>query len=114
MSLYCRRRRYRVLKDMKTMKTLKTKSEYSTLTEFMEWLKEVKGSSDGVLLGFHDNKNQAVTPFLMEALERYKMTDDFFDIVKGFVCAQVIAEDHLDENENATPVSLKGLAKRCK
>jgi len=102
--------RYRVLKDMKTMKTLKTKSEYSTLTEFMEWLKEVKGTSDGLLLGFHDNKNQAVVPFLMEALERYKMTDEFFQIVKGFVCAQVVAEEHLEENSK--PVSLKGLAKR--
>lgn len=105
-------RRYRVLKDMKSMKTLKTKSEYSTLTEFMDWLKEVKGSSDGVLLGFHDNKNQAVTPFLMEALERYKMTDEFFEVVKGFVCAQVVAEERLEEKSK--PVSLKGLAKRCK
>jgi len=102
--------RYRALKDVKTMKTLKTKSEYSTLTDFMEWLKEIKGTSDGLLLAFHDNKNQTVTPFLMGALERYKMTDDFFKVVKGFVCCQDVAEDNPDHK--AKPITIRALAKR--
>jgi len=102
--------RYRALKDTKTMKTLKTKSEYSTLTDFMDWLKEIKGTSDGLLLAFHDNKNQTVTPFLMGALERYKMTDDFFQIVKGFVCCQDVTEDNPELKMK--PVTIRALAKR--
>ncbi|CAL8088490.1 unnamed protein product [Orchesella dallaii] len=102
--------RYRALKDIKTMKTLKTKSEYSTLTDFMDWLKEIKGTSDGLLLAFHDNKNQTVTPFLMGALERYKMTDDFFQIVKGFVCCQDVADDNPELKTK--PVTIRALAKK--
>ncbi|CAL8082442.1 unnamed protein product [Orchesella dallaii] len=102
--------RYRALKDTKTLKTLKTKSEYSTLTDFMDWLKEVKGTSDGILLAFHDNKNQTVTPFLMGALERYKMTDDFFEIVKGFVCCQDVTD--VNPEFQGKPVTIRALAKR--
>jgi len=93
------------------MKTLKTKSEYSTLCELLEWLKEAKGENEGVLLAFHDNNRENVTPFLMEALERYKMTDDFFKSVHGFVNVCSYAGDQEESKEKA--VTLRALCRRC-
>jgi len=73
------------LKDIKSMKTLKTKSAYSTLTEFLVWLEEVKGSSDGIIMVYHDNNMHNVIPFMLDTLEQYKMTESFFKLCKGFV-----------------------------
>jgi len=107
-------RRFRVLKDTRSMKTLKTKSEYSTLTDFIEWLKEAKGESDGLILLYHDNNKQNVTPFLIEALERYKMSEEFFKIVKGFVnCVHVFPTGD-EEKDSKGSKTLKAVYKKCK
>jgi hypothetical protein len=104
--------RFRVLKEAKGMKTLRTKSEYATLCEFMDWLKEVKGRTDGVLLAFHDNNRDQVTPFLMDALMKYKLADQFFEIVSGFVNVCKYAEKH--EETKKRSVALRTLCGRCK
>jgi len=89
------------------MRTMRTKSEYSTLCEFLEWLKEAKGDSDGILLAFHDNNKEILTPFLLEALNRYKIGDDFFKMVAGFVnIANFVAEKNDLKEHGATLRSL--------
>jgi len=76
---------YRVLKDLQTMKSIRTKSEFAALNDFVGWLKKVKGNCRGVILVHHGNVVDNMMPFLMEALERYKMTEEFFDVVCGTI-----------------------------
>jgi hypothetical protein len=102
--------KYRVLKDTTTMKSIHTKSEYSALNDWIQWLSEQKGSSEGVVLAYHDNGMSKVTPFLMEALERYKLTDEFFKYVKGFVNCCNIASSHPDVKGRS--LALRSLARR--
>lgn len=102
--------KYRVLKDMNTMKTLHTKSEYSTLIDFMAWLEQQKGSSEGVILAYHDSGSDKLTPFLMEALERYKLTEQFFTHVKGFVNVSSVAATQPDIKGRS--LTLRSLARR--
>ncbi|CAG7716876.1 unnamed protein product [Allacma fusca] len=102
--------KYRVLKDTTTMKSIHTKSEYSALNDFIEWLSQQKGNSEGVVLAYHDNGLSKVTPFLMEALERYKLTDEFFKSVKGFVNCCNIASSHPDVKGRS--LALRSLARR--
>jgi len=102
--------KYRVLKDLNTMKSLHTKSEYSAIHDFIQWLKEMKGESQGIILAFHDVTSNKATPFLMEALDRYNMTDEFFDVVKGFVNCCTLAAAHPDLQGKS--LSLYSLARR--
>jgi len=103
--------RFRVLKDVRSMKTLRTKSEYSTLNEFIEWLKKISADKpDGVILAYHDNHVSNIVPFFMEALRRYKLTDDFFAVVKGFVNSHPIAMDHLEQKDRS--ISLRSLLRK--
>jgi hypothetical protein len=105
--------KYRVLKDMNTMKTLHTKSEYSALNDFIKWLTEqvIKGSSSqGIILAFHDSGADKVTPYLIEALERYQLTEEFFKIVKGFVNCTTVASTHPDIKGRS--LALRSLARR--
>jgi len=86
-------RKYRVLRNTRSMKVLKTKSIYSTLLEFLDWLKEMKGSSDGIILAYHDHKFLNIPYFLAKAVKDYKMTEEFGDVVKGVInCARLLPE----------------------
>jgi hypothetical protein len=94
------------------MKTLKTKSAYSTLTDFLAWLEEVKGSSDGIILAYHDNDKHNVIPFLMETLAQYKMTEAFFDLVKGFINCYAVASTLEELKERS--MTLRSLLRKGK
>jgi len=103
--------RFRVLKDTRSMKTLRTKSEYSTLIEFIEWMKKVSADNpDGIILAYHDNHVNDIVPFFMEALRRFRLSDDFFAVVKGFVNSHTIAMDHLEQKDR--PISLRSLLRK--
>jgi len=81
--------KYRVLRSTRNMKTLKTKSIYSTIHEFLDWLKEMKGSSDGIILAYHDHKMGNIPFFLRKAVQEYKLTEEYAEIVKGVInCAK--------------------------
>jgi maternal-effect protein exuperantia len=69
--------RYRMLKDVETGRILKTKSEISAIQEFIDWLKEAKGSKDGVLLVCHEPTRKVLVPLLLEALYRYNLVNNF-------------------------------------
>lgn len=84
--------RYRMLKDSKTGKVLKTKSEISGLSDFIQWLENVKGNSaDGVILVSHELRKVAA-PLLLEALYKYNLLERFSAVVKGFVNGYRVAE----------------------
>ncbi len=91
---------------------------YSAICDFMQWLKETKGDdSDGILLAYHDNNREAITSFLLEALNRYKLTDDLFNIVVGFVNVEKLAEEISEEPESELKgknLTLRALSKQCK
>jgi len=89
------------------MKCLKTKSAYATLIDFLDWLSEVKGDSQGVILAFHDKSTGGVMPFMLEVLKQYKMTDGFLGIVKGFVNCSTVASARLENK--ADTLTLKFL-----
>ena len=59
----------------------------------MKWLTGVKGGSQGVILIHHGNAIDNMMPFLLQALDRYKMTDAFYEIVHGCVDCKAIAAD---------------------
>ena len=101
-----------MLKDTNTMKSIHTKSEYSAMNDFISWLNEQKGQSEGVILAYHDSGVDRVTPFLMEALERYKLTDEFFKTVRGFVNCATLASTHPDVKGKS--LALRSLARRRK
>lgn len=64
---------FRMLKNMQTHKVVKTKTEYNALTDFLEWLEEIRrkeaDSSTGLVLVYHDQR-QFVPCMLLSALER--------------------------------------------
>jgi len=82
--------RFRELRDLRSRMTLNTKTAYSSVTSFMEWMKKLNEGSDGVILIHHDYKI-SIVPFLMAILDEYKLTDDFFEVVKGFVSINEMA-----------------------
>lgn len=84
--------RYRILKDLRTNKTLRTKSDFSALNDFMEWLSNVKGSSDGIILVAHDSR-KLIASVLMEVVNKYRMREQFCSVVKGFANCFTIAEN---------------------
>ncbi|KAG8233651.1 hypothetical protein J437_LFUL013697 [Ladona fulva] len=84
--------KYRMMKDFKRGKILKTKSEISALVDFIHWLEEQKGSTDGVILLRHENR-KVITPLLLEALCKYNLMDDFRRVVVGFADGYAFAEN---------------------
>jgi len=113
--------RFRVLKESAIGKSrpfwrsLRTKSEYSSLCDFMQWLKEVKGDAGRLLLAFHDNNKDMVSSFLLEALSHYKLADEFFEIVGDFVnVAKFVEDQYKDKEPEAKPnkLSLRILSKQ--
>jgi len=71
---------------------LKTKSEISGLSDFIQWLENVKGNSaDGVILVSHELRKVAA-PLLLEALYKYNLLERFCAVVKGFVNGYQVAE----------------------
>jgi len=96
-------------------RSLRTKSEYSSLCDFMAWLKEIKGDADGLLLAFHDNNKDLVPSFLLEALSHYKLAEEFFSIVGDFVNVAKFVEDQYkdkDPEEKPSKLSLRSLSKQ--
>jgi len=86
--------KYRVLRNTWTRKLLKTKSLYSTMNEFLDWLKEMKGTSDGIILTYHDHNHVNVPYFLHKAVNTFKMAEDYAKVVKGVVnCASLRPEE---------------------
>ncbi|KAJ9592022.1 hypothetical protein L9F63_001461, partial [Diploptera punctata] len=84
--------RYRMLKDSKTGKVLKTKSEISALSDFIQWLENIKGDTlDGVILISHEPRKVAA-PLLLESLRKYNLLERFSAVVKGFANGYAIAE----------------------
>lgn len=83
--------RFRRLKDMKTNQYVKTKSELSALQDFLQWLEEAKGDSDGVILVYHEFR-KASPGMLLEALRRRNMLEQFNNLVKGFANSFNIAQ----------------------
>lgn len=110
-------RKYRVLKEASTMKTLRTKSEFAGLSDFMQWLKEMKGGSDGIILAYHDNNRDTVTSFLLESCNRFKLADDFFNIVVGFINVEILAKEISEEPDSELKgknLTLRALTKECR
>jgi maternal-effect protein exuperantia len=92
---------YRGLYDIRTGRVLRTMSEYATLNAFMEWLEAVKGDSKGIILIHHGNTIDNMMPQLLQALDRYKMTDAFYGIIHGCVNLKNIGTDHPQMNERS-------------
>ncbi|PSN51243.1 Maternal protein exuperantia [Blattella germanica] len=85
--------RFRMLKDSKSGKVLKTKSEISALTDFIQWLENMKGDSvDGVILISHELRKVAA-PLLLVALQKYNLLERFSAVVKGFANGYEIAAE---------------------
>ncbi|XP_063221517.1 maternal protein exuperantia isoform X2 [Bacillus rossius redtenbacheri] len=96
--------RYRMLKDSKTGKILKTKSEISALTDFLQWLEDLRGSNlDGIILLNHENF-RVIAPMLLESLRRYNLLDRFSAVVKGFVNGYKVAEAKCAESVRFFPL----------
>jgi hypothetical protein len=70
---------------------LKTKSEIYGLSDFIQWLENVKGNADGVILVSHEPRKVAV-PLLLEALHKYSLLERFSAVVKGFANGYRVAE----------------------
>ncbi|XP_026462774.1 maternal protein exuperantia-like [Ctenocephalides felis] len=85
--------RFRVLRSNINNKVIKTKSEICGLTDFLNYLEEVKSKADGagVILIFHEPKKM-VSYMLLEALHRYHLLGKFQEIVKGFANGHALAE----------------------
>jgi len=99
------------LRNVGTRKVLKTKSAFSTLNEFYDWLKEVKGDTDGVIFLFHDHKWTNLPYFLKKTMRGFKLESKFDELIKGYInCAKVIREREemefggLDEKEKAKKI----------
>nr|CAD7400702.1 unnamed protein product [Timema cristinae] len=60
-----------------------TVDERSALENFLSWLEEVKGNTDGIILANYDS-NSLEIPVLLIALRRHSLTDCFKHIVIGF------------------------------
>jgi len=102
----------RMLRDIDTGKLLKTKSEISALKDWMKWLEEVKGDSDGIILVHHahDQTRDLNVALLLLALARYNLTSQFSNIVKGF-CNSVNVISDLGDKTLITSLSLRSLCK---
>jgi len=102
----------RMLRDINTGKLLKTKSEISALKDWMKWLEEVKGDSDGIILVHHahDQSRDLNVALLLLALARYNLTSQFSNIVKGF-CNSVNVISDLGDKTLITSLSLRSLCK---
>lgn len=83
--------KYRRLKDLKTGQFLKTKSEISALSDFVQWLENVKGDADGVILIFYE-QHKSTPGMLLEALKRNSLLERFEKICKGFANGYSIAK----------------------
>jgi len=59
---------------------------------------------------YHDNNSRNVTPFLLESLERFKLTDEFFETVKGFASCYDIAAAQPDLKSRV--LTLRALSQR--
>ena len=71
---------------------LKTKSEISALSDFIQWLENIKSNVvDGVILISHEPRKVAA-PLLLEALRKYNLLERFSAVVKGFANGYAIAE----------------------
>ncbi|XP_015122085.1 maternal protein exuperantia [Diachasma alloeum] len=76
--------KYRLLKNSKTNKVLKTKSEISAITDFLDWLEEVKGdAADGVILIHHESR-KVIPAMLLASLIKFNLLERFKKTVKGF------------------------------
>lgn len=102
----------RMLRDTNTGKLLKTKSEISALKDWMKWLEEVKGDSDGIILVHHahDQTRDLHVPLLLVSLGRYNLVSQFSNIVKGF-CNSVNVISDLGDKSLITSLSLRSLCK---
>lgn len=68
---------------------MKTRSEISALTDFIQWLENLK--AEGIILLTHDRK-KTIPPFIIEGIRKYKLYDRFTAVVKGFANCFEIAE----------------------
>ena len=100
------------MKDIHNSRSVPTKSEYAALNDLIDWLKEQRGGEENpkVTIAYHDRRSDRVTPFLIEALQKYKLEDDFFSVVKGFVNLSSMVAD-IPEHKGRS-LALPNLAKR--
>lgn len=76
---------YRTLKNIYTGGVLKTKSEVSALQAFLGWLKEAKSTGvDGIVLLYHEPNIKVVVPFLLQALHRHNLMEEFKQVKGSF------------------------------
>jgi len=74
------------------LQMLKTKSEISGLSDFIQWLENIKGNAvDGVILVSYEPRKVAA-PLLLEALHKYNLLERFSAVVKGFANGYSMAE----------------------
>nr|CAD7577739.1 unnamed protein product [Timema californicum] len=71
------------LQDLQSNTLMDTIDERSALENFLSWLEEVKGNTDGIILANYDS-NSLEIPVLLIALRRHSLTDCFKHIVIGF------------------------------
>ncbi|XP_059474058.1 maternal protein exuperantia [Neocloeon triangulifer] len=83
--------RYRVLKDVRNNKVLETKSDYMALLDFLEFLRSVKGDSDGLILLAHDSR-KFFCSLLLDVITKVHLRDEFCALVKAFANSYAIAE----------------------
>ncbi|GLH15158.1 Maternal protein exuperantia [Gryllus bimaculatus] len=81
------KKRSRKLVDSSNHKTVSTRSMKNTLRHFVRWLRGAEKGTDGVILFTFDRRRAAI-PLLLQALEKYKLTEKFSYSVKGFVVLQ--------------------------
>lgn len=104
--------RYRVLQNVESGDILKTKSEVFALQDFIKWLAEAREAcqSEGVLLVCHEPARKVLVPLLLEALSKYKLTESFQAVVKGFANGSHVVKAFGDMNK-ITSYSLRSLCK---
>ncbi|TRY67143.1 hypothetical protein TCAL_02954 [Tigriopus californicus] len=104
--------RYRVLQHVESGDILKTKSEVFALQDFIQWLTQAQAAcqSEGVLLVCHEPARKVLVPLLLEALSKYKLTESFKAVVKGFANGSHVVKAFGDKDK-ITSYSLRSLCK---
>jgi hypothetical protein len=74
------------------LKVLDTKPDYIALLDFLDFLRDVKGSSDGIIMLAHDSR-KFFSSLLIDVVAKFHLKDEFCSLVKGFANSYAIAED---------------------
>jgi len=102
--------RFRMLKNLENGVIIKTKSEFSVMTNFLDFLSEAKGSSDGIILVSHETGPKVIVPLLLVSLERCRLMEKFRTVVAGFANSSDLVARYGDKDK-VTSGSMRSLCK---